>query len=60
MLIYCQDVHFIYHINKGRDYHFETRYNTRNATLLNGEWYFQYFESVEAYLNHSNKQEAKH
>ncbi|MBU6133348.1 beta-galactosidase [Staphylococcus xylosus] len=41
------------------DYHFETRYNTRNATLLNGKWYFQYFESLEAYLNHSNKQESK-
>ncbi|WP_348771207.1 sugar-binding domain-containing protein, partial [Staphylococcus pseudoxylosus] len=40
-------------------YHFETRYNTRNVTLLNGDWYFQYFESIAAYLNRSNEQEIK-
>ncbi|ANQ65471.1 glycoside hydrolase family 2 TIM barrel-domain containing protein [Staphylococcus equorum] len=33
------------------DYRLETRYNTKNVTLLNGDWHFEYFNSLEACLN---------
>ena len=32
-------------------YHLETRYQTNNVTLLNGNWYFKYFNSIEDYLS---------
>ncbi|MDN8888842.1 hypothetical protein Q0N19_14220, partial [Staphylococcus aureus] len=30
-------------------YRLETRYQTNNVTLLNGNWYFKYFNSIEDY-----------
>lgn len=32
-------------------YRLETRYQTNNVTLLNGNWYFKYFNSIEDYLS---------